>query len=234
MIIGKEGYIDVDERLLCLRFNFKDRNLMLVEREEFDEDMVLMQTIYQKPHTSSGVWKYRMTRGHYVVQWLGSPISMLQQSTQTPSTISSFQWIAKGHFRNSLPTVVESPQIEVHCLSSDTNSSCDDDSESECPSDCVRKLNFTDHHLIGSAEGTKERGSEEDSESNGEVGSEFGLSGALGVESSHEPTTPKFAVRSEVVREPFTAAPLVAIPNVGSDVVASEMPSLNQRSLSVE
>ena len=68
MTIGKEDYIDVDERLLCLHFNFKDRNLMLVEREEFDEDMVLMRTIYQKPGTSSGVWKYRVTPGHYVVQ----------------------------------------------------------------------------------------------------------------------------------------------------------------------
>ena len=36
----------MDERLLCLCFNFKDGNLMLVEREEFDEDMVLMRTIY--------------------------------------------------------------------------------------------------------------------------------------------------------------------------------------------
>ena len=85
--IGKEGYIDVDERLLCLRFDFKDGNLMLIEREEFDEDMVLMRTIYQKPRTSSRVWKYRVTPSHYVVQWLGSPISMSQQSTQIPSTV---------------------------------------------------------------------------------------------------------------------------------------------------
>ena len=91
MTIGEEGYIDVDECLLCLRFNFKDGNLMLIEREEFDEDMVLMRTIYQMPRTSSGVWKYRVTPGHYVVQWLGSPISMSQQSTQTLSTVSSFQ-----------------------------------------------------------------------------------------------------------------------------------------------
>ena len=46
MTVEKEGYIDVDEGLLCLCFNFKDGNLMLVEREEFDEDMVLMRTIY--------------------------------------------------------------------------------------------------------------------------------------------------------------------------------------------
>ena len=74
MTVGREGYIDVDERLLYLRFNFKNGNLMLVEREEFDEDMVLMQTIYQKLCTSSGVWRYRVTSGHYVVQWLGSQV----------------------------------------------------------------------------------------------------------------------------------------------------------------
>ena len=92
--------------------------------------------------------------------------------------------------------MVESPQIEVHCLSLDSNSSSDDDSEFECPSDCVKELNFTEHHLVGNVEGTKERGSEEDSKSDGKAGSE---SGALGIESSHEPTTLKFVVRSEVV-----------------------------------
>ena len=92
--------------------------------------------------------------------------------------------------------MVESPQIEVHCLSSDTSSSSDGDSESECPSDCVRKVNFTDHHLVGSTEGTKEQASDVDSKSDGEAGSE---SGAFGVGSSEEPTTPKFVVRSEVV-----------------------------------
>ena len=124
--------------------------------------------------------------------------------------------------------MVESPQIEVHYLSSDTNSPSDGDSKSECSSDCVRDLNFTDHHLVGNAGDTKERGSEVDFESDGEAGSK---SSAIGVVSSHEPTTPKFAVRSEVVRETFTVAPLVAIPDVGSDVVASETPSLTRRSL---
>ena len=231
MTVGREGYIDVDERLLCLRFNFKDGNLMLIERKEFDEDMVLMQTIYQKPRTSSGVWRYRVTPSHYIVQWLGSPISMSQQSTQTLSTVSSFQWVARGPFRDSLPTAFESPQIEVHCLSSDTSSPSDGDSESECESDCVRKVNFTDHHLVGSTDGTKERGSDVDSESDGEAGSE---SGAFGVGSSEEPTTPKFAMQSEVVRETITEAPLAGTPNVESDDVASETLLQSQRSLTVD
>ena len=231
MTVGREGYIDVDERLLCLRFNFKDGNLMLVEREEFDEDMVLMRIIYQKPRTSSGVWRYRVTPGHYVVQWLGSPVSMFQQSTQTPSTISSFQWVTRGPIQDSLPTVFESPQIEVHCLSSDTSSPSGGDSESECAPDCVREENFADHRLVGSTDGTQERGSDVDSESDGEAGSE---SGAFGVGSSEEPTTPKFAVRSEVVRETITEAPLASTPNVESHDIALEMPLQSRRSLTVD
>ena len=159
------------------------------------------------------------------------PSSMSQQSTQTLSTVSSFQRVARGPSRYSLPIVVESPQIEVHCLSSDTSSPSDGDSESKCPSDCVRKVNLTDHHLVGSTEGTKERGCDVVSESNGEAGSE---SGATGVGSSEEPTTPKFAVRSEIVRETFTKAPVVATPDVESDDVASETPMQTRRSLTVD
>ena len=87
--------------------------------------------------------------------------------------------------------MVESPEIEVHCLSSDTNSPSDGDSEFECPSDCRKQLNSTVHRPVGGAESSKERRSEEDSESDGKAGSE---SRALGVESSHEPTTPKFTI----------------------------------------
>ena len=119
--------------------------------------------------------------------------------------------------------MVESPEIEVHCLSSNTNSLSDGDSESQCPSDCEKQLNSTIHRLVGSVESTKERGFEEDSESDGEASSK---SGALGVETTHEPTTPKFVVRSEVVQETPTTASLELISDLGSDAMASETPSL--------
>ena len=61
MKVGEDGYLDVDERVLCLHFNLKDGNLMLLEREEYDQDMVLMQTIYQRPHSSMDMWHYRVT-----------------------------------------------------------------------------------------------------------------------------------------------------------------------------
>ena len=46
MIVEREGYLDVDERLLCLHFGIEVLPLLLVEQEEYDEDMVLMRTIY--------------------------------------------------------------------------------------------------------------------------------------------------------------------------------------------
>ena len=49
MSVEDEGYVDVDERLLCLYFNIDVLPLLLVDREEFDEDMVLMRTIYLRP-----------------------------------------------------------------------------------------------------------------------------------------------------------------------------------------
>ena len=49
MAIEEEIYVDVDDHLLCLHFNIEHDLLVLVEREEYDEDMVLMRTVYQKP-----------------------------------------------------------------------------------------------------------------------------------------------------------------------------------------
>ena len=36
MMVEEEGFIDVDDRLLCLHFNIQHDPLVLVEREEFD------------------------------------------------------------------------------------------------------------------------------------------------------------------------------------------------------
>ena len=51
---------------------------MLVEREEFDEDMVLTRTVYQRPqYFDVGVF-YQVTLGYYKVQWVGG--------SETPAT----------------------------------------------------------------------------------------------------------------------------------------------------
>ena len=60
MVDKKEGFLDVDEKLLCLHFNVQHMPLPLVEKEEYDEDMVLMRTIYQRPCFSSSGTYYRV------------------------------------------------------------------------------------------------------------------------------------------------------------------------------
>ena len=61
MTIDKEGFLDVDDRLLCLHFQIQHGPLVLVEREEYDDDMVLMQTSYQRPRYSDDGVFYRVT-----------------------------------------------------------------------------------------------------------------------------------------------------------------------------
>ena len=46
MSVGTEDNLDVDKLLFCFHFNFKDSKLMVLERKDYDEDMVLMQIIY--------------------------------------------------------------------------------------------------------------------------------------------------------------------------------------------
>ena len=70
MTVEEEGYIDFDDRLLCLHFNIQHGLLVLVEREEYDEDMVLMQTVYQRPRYSDFGVFYQVTLGYYKVQWV--------------------------------------------------------------------------------------------------------------------------------------------------------------------
>ena len=67
MTVEEEGFIDIDDRLLCLHFNIQHDPLMLVEGEEFDEDMVLMQTVYQRPRYSDVGVFYRVTPRYYKV-----------------------------------------------------------------------------------------------------------------------------------------------------------------------
>ena len=45
MFVGPNGYLDVEERLLGQHFETEPDPSVVVEREEFDEDMVLMRTI---------------------------------------------------------------------------------------------------------------------------------------------------------------------------------------------
>ena len=58
MFVDNMGFLDVEERLLCLHFDIEPGPLVIVEREEYDDDMVLMRTILQRPHSCIPRWSY--------------------------------------------------------------------------------------------------------------------------------------------------------------------------------
>ena len=61
ILVDNDRFLDVGERLLCLNFDIKPRPLVIVERKEFDENMILMLTIFQRLHTYIPRWSSRIT-----------------------------------------------------------------------------------------------------------------------------------------------------------------------------
>ena len=113
MFLDPIGHLDVEERLLCLYFEIEHGPLVIVEREEFDEDMVLMRTILQRPHTCIPRWLYRVFPRYYKVLSLASPVSTSQQSSPTPQSLSSISRLSSGIKVPVLPTIVESLEVKV-------------------------------------------------------------------------------------------------------------------------
>ena len=91
MTVEREEYLDVDEGLLCLHFGIEVLPLLLVEREEYDEDMVLMRTIYQRPCYSAEGYHYRVFPGYYKVQQLCPPSASSKIYASSPIALSSEQ-----------------------------------------------------------------------------------------------------------------------------------------------
>ena len=126
MFVGPDGYLDVEERLLCQHFEIELGPSVVLEREEFDEDMVLMRTILQRPHSCIPRWSYRVFHGYYKVLSLDSPLSASQQSLPTPESVTSLSRLSSGVRRSVLPTIPKSPHVKVHFLSLDSESEGDD------------------------------------------------------------------------------------------------------------
>ena len=53
MTIEEGGFLDVDDQLLCLHFDIQHGRLVLVEREEYREGMVLIRIVYQRTRFSN-------------------------------------------------------------------------------------------------------------------------------------------------------------------------------------
>ena len=64
--LESEGSIDVNERLLCLKFRLPETSLLL-EREEFDEAGAVTHIVYQKPLLSDGRSFYKVGPGSFTV-----------------------------------------------------------------------------------------------------------------------------------------------------------------------
>ena len=131
MTVEREGYLDVDERLLCLHFGIEVLPLLLVEREEYDKDMALMRTIYQRPYYSAEGCHYRVFLGYYKVQQLCPPSASSKTHASSPIALPSKQkWtslISLSSYQRStstqglrFPTVIENSEFEVLTLSSDS------------------------------------------------------------------------------------------------------------------
>ena len=140
MTIDKEGYVDVDEHLFCLHFKVQHLPLLFVEREEYDEDMDLKRTIYQRPQYSIQSCHYRITPSYYIFQSLGGPSSLPHHSILKLGSLSSFERNVKSIKKIGLSMVVKNFDREVYYSSSNTkydsedNLNCDalDGVEIEC------------------------------------------------------------------------------------------------------
>ena len=104
---------------------------MLVEREEYNDDMVLMQTLYQRLRYSDDGVFYRVTPGFYKVQWVGDSVTPGTESrSRSPKSSPTTQRSSDFYSSERLPTIfevdelngekVETSPIEVLCLSSDS------------------------------------------------------------------------------------------------------------------
>jgi hypothetical protein len=116
--VGNEGYAIVNEKLLCLKFHLQD-TCLLVEKEEFDDNGALVQTVYQNSEVSNTGTCFRVMPGSYTVTGGLSSFDLSQASTLTPGSLSSFEH--RGHLRMklTLPSVRESPEFTLLSSSDD-------------------------------------------------------------------------------------------------------------------
>ena len=90
MTVDEGGFLGIDDYLLCLHFDIQHGPLVLVVREEYDEDMVFIRTVYQRPRFSDiGVF-YRIIPGFYKVQWVGESVTPVFVSKNTGAKSTPF------------------------------------------------------------------------------------------------------------------------------------------------
>ena len=96
-----------------------------------------MWTVYQRPRYSDVGIFYRVTPGYYKVQWVGgSETPAASLNIVDSRAVSNLRWLSSLPSKGILPTVPEYlkadiAKVEVHCLSSDSDSPCEDGSDAK-------------------------------------------------------------------------------------------------------
>ena len=93
-------------------------SILLVEREEFDDNGALSNTMYVRPISTKRGWQYRMGARSYTVIGIESRFSVSQTSALSPQSMYSLE---HHHRRASMSpmTVAELPKHSVEELSLD-------------------------------------------------------------------------------------------------------------------
>ena len=119
--VGDKEYVTIDETVLCTRFRLMESTL-LVEREEFDENGAVLQTVYIRPTLTDNGCQYRVGLRSYTVVDAHIGMNVSHTSTHLPHTYSSVERRSRCPMMSPLPTVAEVPEHLVEELSSDDDS----------------------------------------------------------------------------------------------------------------
>jgi hypothetical protein len=101
---------------------------LLVEKEEFDYDGILVRTVYQNPSDIDGESIFVLFPGSYIVMDGLSGSFLSDIATQSPGSFSSFRWKSQSWIMPTLQLVRESSEFTILSSSSD-----DDDGETPNP-----------------------------------------------------------------------------------------------------
>jgi hypothetical protein len=110
--VDKCGFATVPERLLSLRFNLQQQSL-LVEKEEFDYDGILIRTVYQNPSDIDGESIYVFFPGNYTVIGGISGSLISNTATQSHGSFSLFRRKTHPKMMPTLPSMRESPEFTI-------------------------------------------------------------------------------------------------------------------------
>ena len=119
--VGDEEYVTIDETILCTRFRFVE-SMLLVEREELDDNGAVLRTVYIRPISTDNGWQYRVGSRSYTVVSAPLEMNISHAPMQSPRTYLLVGRRSRRPMMSPLPTIAELPEHSVEELSSDDDS----------------------------------------------------------------------------------------------------------------